>query len=90
MSKLVIDKNLNQVQLVYGEDELLGTFQLLDCDECGGTSHHFTDKSGSDNCLNCIESMIQRTISPKYEMPFGDIEKSLEQLTIRATKPEEN
>lgn len=58
MSKIVIDKKYPKyVQLWFTDDEQIGTFWTLHCEKHGdGLS--FTDKSGADNCIKCIEDMI--------------------------------
>jgi len=55
MSRLVKDDDLERtVHLMYTDDENIGTFQILQCDVHGDVLH-FTDYSGANNCIRCIE-----------------------------------
>lgn len=57
MSKLVKRKDFsNMVELWFTDDERIGTFQKLECD-VHGTAWSFTDKSGADNCIECIKEL---------------------------------
>jgi hypothetical protein len=58
MSKLKINEQFtNMVEVWYTDDEKIGTFQTLECEVHGGT-WCFTDKSGADNCIECVKEMI--------------------------------
>ena len=86
MSKLVkqVASIQTYVQLWFTDDESLGTFQYLECEE-HGTSLCFTDKSGADNCIECIKDMFET--KTEYQIPgFENLEESLAKLTIRRTK----
>ena len=62
MSKLVNDNYFGQTaHLMYTDDEKIGTFQILQCDVHGDVLH-FTDYSGSDNCIRCIEQNILKAL----------------------------
>mgnify|MGYP000896230453 FL=1 len=55
MSKLVNDNYFGQTaHLMYTDDDKVGTFQILQGDVHGNVLH-FTDYSGADNCIRCIE-----------------------------------
>ena len=59
MSKLVKDDHFSSMyHLWYASDEKIGTFQILYCDKHGNTLS-FTDKSGADNCIKCIEELME-------------------------------
>lgn len=49
-----VDGFTNLVELWYSDEEKIGTFQMLDCDT-HGTALSFSDKSGADNCIDCIK-----------------------------------
>lgn len=86
MSKLIKREDFTEiVELWFSDDEKIGTFQVLDCDE-HGNSWSFTDKSGADNCIECIKEICE----PKVEYRisgFENLEDSLEKITIRRTTP---
>lgn len=83
MSKLVKREDFpNMIELWFTDDEKIGTFQTLQCD-VHGDGWSFTDKSGSDHCIECIKEMCE----PKtdYIMPgFEDLPDRLAKLNIRA------
>lgn len=87
MSKLVVRKDFtDMVELWYTDDEKIGTFQTLFCEE-HGNGWSFTDKSGADNCIECVKDMCEPKV--KYTMPgFENLEDSLESLSIRKTTQE--
>ena len=85
MSKLVKREDFtDMVELWYTDDEKIGTFQTLFC-EIHGNELSFTDKSGADNCIECIKDMFEhKTV---YVMPgFEDLPERLEKLTIRKNR----
>ena len=62
MSKLVNDNHFEQTaHLMYTDDEKIGTFQVLHCDVHDDVLH-FTDYSGSDNCITCIERDLLKAL----------------------------
>lgn len=72
MSKLTPHTQFEgMIDLMFTDTERIGTFQLLECDE-HGTTMAFTDHSGSDNCLACVEDMLQSTLPQKYKLPNYD------------------
>lgn len=85
MTKLIQRKDFTEmVELWYADDEKIGTFQTLDCED-HGTTWFFTDKSGADNCIDCIKDMCEPKV--EYTLPgFEDLESSLEKLAIRKAK----
>ncbi len=86
MSNLVKREDFtDMVELWYTEDERIGTFQKLECD-IHGTEWSFTDKSGADNCLECVKEMCEP--EAEYTIPdFLNLEDSLEKLAIRKSTP---
>jgi len=82
MSKLIKNEQFtDMVELWFTDDEKIGTFQTLFC-EMHGNGWSFTDKSGTDNCIECIKEMCETKV--EYKMPgFEDIEESLAKLTVR-------
>ena len=67
MSKLVKDNYFGQTaHLMYTDDEKIGTFQILQCDVHGDVLH-FTDYSGSDNCIRCIERNLSDELARQGE-----------------------
>lgn len=52
---------------MYTDDEKIGTFQILQCDVHGNVLH-FTDYSGSDNCIKCIERNLINNPTPQGEI----------------------
>lgn len=85
--QLIEDNGLGQLELWFSidDDEKIGTFQLLNCEEHGDTIH-FTDMSGADNCVTCIEDKIQASLPPKYKLPnYEEVMGGLNRLTIGAS-----
>lgn len=82
MSKLVVREDFTEmVELWFTDDEKIGTFQRLEC-EIHGTEWCFTDKSGTDNCIECIKERYEPKVN--YTIPgFENLEESLDKLTIR-------
>lgn len=82
MSNLVKREDFtDMVELWYTDNEKIGTFQTLMC-KGHGNGWHFTDKSGVDNCLDCIKEMTEPKI--EYRIPgFENLEESLEKLSVR-------
>lgn len=82
MSKLIRHEDFeDMVELWYTDDEKIGTFQILEC-ETHGNGISFTDKSGADNCIECITDMFEPKV--KYTIPgFENLEENLEKLSIR-------
>lgn len=82
MSKLIkIDDFTEMVEIWFTDTEKIGTFQTLEC-KTHGNEWHFTDKSGTDNCIECIKEMTEPKVI--YKMPgFEDVDESLEKLSIR-------
>jgi hypothetical protein len=84
VSKIVKREDFtDMVELWFTDDEKIGTFQIMQCEEHGNV-WHFTDKSGADNCIDCIKDMCEPHI--KYEIPgfeFKDLDDKLSKLTIR-------
>lgn len=61
MSKRLPVDSLGRVILRNTMDELLGVFQILECEKHGNVLH-FTDQSGSDNCIVCIKGEVAETL----------------------------
>lgn len=59
MSKLHIDKKLEQIKLlsVITNDVNYGTFSYLEC-QVHDTSFSFTDSTGSDWCIKCLKEKL--------------------------------
>lgn len=89
MSKLVKrDDFTDMVELWYTDDEKIGTFQTLFCEE-HGNGWSFTDKSGADNCIECIKEMCEPKVD--YTIPgFENLEDSLDELTIHRPTNQSN
>jgi hypothetical protein len=58
MSYLLKDEYGPYAHLNYTDDEKIGTFWVLHCEKHGDTLS-FTDKSGADNCIECIKELIE-------------------------------
>ena len=89
MSKLVKNKYFTNMVELYDNlgEEKLGVFQELECLE-HGTEWHFTDSSGSDNCMGCIREMCEPKVG--YIMPgFDNLKESIDKLTIVEVQPNE-
>ena len=88
MSKLVKNKDFTgMVELYNNLGEQIGTFQELECQE-HGTEWHFTDSTGSDNCMSCIKEMCEPKVD--YIMPgFENLEENINKLTIIEVQPNE-
>ena len=82
MSKLIVREDFtNMVEVWYTDDEKIGTFQQLFCEE-HGDGWSFTAKGGADYCIECIKDMCGPKVN--YTMPgLENLEESLEKLTIR-------
>lgn len=82
MSKLIKRNDFtDMVELWFTDDEKIGTFQNLEC-EIHGLGICFTDKSGADNCIECIKDKFAPAIT--YPIPgFENLDESLAKLTIR-------
>lgn len=57
MSKLIKKDSYPSIEVWYSNDERIGMFWILNC-ETHGDELNFTDKSGSDYCLECIKEML--------------------------------
>jgi len=57
MSKIIPNKDLHRINVIYGEDEVIGYFSFLACPNHYDTLC-FTDKSGADTCLKCVEEQF--------------------------------
>lgn len=81
--------DLYQVQIWYTPDEKIGEFQLLDCEE-HGTQLSFTDKSGADYCMACMEDKVQSLLPPKYKLPdYDTVIAGLNSLTNQPNQDKE-
>ena len=82
MSKLIVrDDFTEMVELWFTDDEKIGTFSTMECEE-HGTSWFFTDKSGADNCIECIKEMCEPKV--EYTIPgFENLEESMEFMNVR-------
>lgn len=59
MSKITTNKDLHRINIIYGQDEVIGYFSFLACPDHYDTLH-FTDKSGADICLRCVEEQFSQ------------------------------
>lgn len=68
MSKIVKREDFtDMIELWFSDDEKIGTFQTLEC-KAHGTAWSFTDKSGTDNCIECIKDMASKESGENHDI----------------------